>query len=225
MCQALSLTHVLFQLLSTINLLFKWGYINLFEFHIFKQCEKAKTLLQAEMVKHLDKWRPFPGVGERPKSKKVSPPPRTVKVREGARSTIHLCNPMQGPAHTRCSTFVRWEWILWNPIKVTQSMLQWLNSALKSAVTLHAYERWLPSHPTLPLLSPSPLLPFALPSSASLLFLEPIKQAQFIHLNTWPSRNAWNNSSRSNRQNPVIQVAYAGDTWSPWDSIKYYREK
>lgn len=70
---------------------------------LVKQCEKAQTLLQAEMVKHLDKRRPFLGVGERPKSKKVSHHLR-LKVREGARSTMHLCNPMQGPAHTRCST-------------------------------------------------------------------------------------------------------------------------
>lgn len=135
--------------------------------------------LQAEMIKHLDKWRPFQ-VGQRPKSKEVSHHPRTGHQEEAMPST-GFSNTRQGAWHFTGPHTCVWSKPMKSSNTNTWSMPKWQNSSLRPLWLPVAYNTWLPTHPT-SLCSTMPLpTPSVLPLPATLLFLGYIKQPHFTH--------------------------------------------
>lgn len=157
--------------------------------------------LQAEMIKHLDKWRPFQ-VGQRPKSKEVSHHPRTGHQEEAMPST-GFSNTRQGAWHFTGPHTCVWSKPMKSSNTNTWSMPKWQNSSLRPLWLPVAYNTWLPTHPHFTLLYHAS--PYSLCSTlAGHLVISRVYQATALHsltqiLKELEIKGAGINSSSSNR--------------------------
>lgn len=116
-------------------------------FHLKKKMWKSKTLLPAEMVRPLVKWRPFQ-VGLRAKSKEVSHRPKTERQTRGP-SNYSPLNLMLSTWHTTGAPRVLDEADLMKPSKSNKWSTPVTKFSLKPSVTSHDPQKiWRCTHPT-----------------------------------------------------------------------------